>query len=246
MSVITPFIKPICTPVFELAVRLVTYTQNNQLLDPTTLLRLSTVTVNGRPRAKFVCLRTSGCTLGESPNSLPSKLGTPAIVPIPSNAMQATTVPLRYCLPSSATAISSDGGPDLCRFNQILVTDPSSHENGILSARISTRIKLHISLHPGSSIQFLKLPRTPSVHSEDPTPAPSLRFALELRGSTNGAIIQRVCSRCKDRKDQATWDIVDFRAQSTIVAIENGTVNIEFFIKCYAQDHGMDQNASFE
>lgn len=129
-----------------------------------------------------------------------------------------------------------------CRFNQIRVTDPSSQANGILSARIDTRIKLHISFHPGSSIQFLKLPKTPSVHSDYDTPEQSLKFSLELRGSDGGAIIRYVCSKCKERKDQATRDIVDFRAQSTIVAIENGTVNIEFFIKCYAQHHGQDHH----
>ena len=184
----------------------------------------------------------SGCTLGESPNSLSSKLGNPPTVPLPSNAMQATTVPLQCCIPSSATAISFDGWPDFCRFNKILVTNPSQ-ANGILSARIETRIKLHISFHPGSSIQFLKLPKTPSVHIDEPASEQSLKFSLELRGSAGGAIIQYVCSKCKERKDQATRDIVDFRAQSTTVAIESGTVSIEFSIKCYAQHHGLDHNA---
>ena len=130
----------------------------------------------------------------------------------------------------------------LCRFNEIRVTNPSSQANGILSARIDTRIKLHISFHPGSSIQFLKLPKTPSVHSDCDVPEQSLKFSLELRGSAEGATIQYVCSKCKERKDQATRDIVDFRAQSTIVTVEDGTASIEFFIKCYAQHHGLDHH----
>ena len=179
---------------------------------------------------------------GESPNSLSSKVGAPPTAPLPSNAMETTTVPLRCCLPSCATAISSDGWPDFCRFNKILVTKPSSQANEKLLARIDTRIKLHISFYPGSSIQFLKLPKTTSVHSDDPAQGQSLKFSLELRGSAGGAIIQYVCSKCKERKDQATWDIVDFKAQSTIIAIENGAVTIEFSIKCYARHHGLDHN----
>ena len=131
----------------------------------------------------------------------------------------------------------------LCRFHEIRVTDPASQANGILSARIDTRIKLHVSFHPGSPIQFLKLPKTTSVHGDCDAPEHSLKFSLELRGSANGAIIQYVCSKCKERKDQATRDIVDFRAQSTIVTIENGTASIEFFIKCYAHHHGLDFHA---
>ena len=131
----------------------------------------------------------------------------------------------------------------LRRFNEIRVTDPSAQANGILSARIDTRIKLHISFHPGSSIQFLILPKTPSVHSDCDAPEQSLKFSLELRGSAEGATIPYVCSKCKERKDQATRDIVDFRAQSTIVTIEDGTAGIEFFIKCYSQHHGLDHHA---
>jgi hypothetical protein len=126
------------------------------------------------------------------------------------------------------------------RFNEIRLTDPSSQANGTLSARIDTRIKLHISFQSGSSVQFLKIPKTLSVHEDRPEPERSLKFSLELRGAAGGAIIEKVCSKCKERKDQATWDIVDFRAPTTIITIENGTATIEFFIKCYAQHHGID------
>jgi len=129
--------------------------------------------------------------------------------------------------------------PFLCRFNAIQVTDPSVQANGVLSARIDTRIKLCVSFHPGSSVQSLKIPKTPSVHGECPTPAGSLKFSLELKGADTQTIIKNVCDKCKERKDQATWDMVDFRAPTTIVSIENGTANIEFFIKCYAHHHGI-------
>ena len=133
--------------------------------------------------------------------------------------MQVTTVPLRCCLLPCATAISSDGRTILCRSDEIRVTDPSYQANGILLARIDTRIKLHISFHPSSSIQFLKLPKTPSMHSDCDGPEQSLKCSLEPRGSTEGAAIQNVCSKCKERKDQATRD---FRAQSTIITIKDG------------------------
>ena len=126
------------------------------------------------------------------------------------------------------------------RFNEIRLTDPSSQANGMLSARIDTRIKLHISFQPSSQVQFLRIPKTPSVHDDRPEPEQALRFSLELRGAAGGAIIGNVCSKCKERKGQATWDIVDFRAPTTIITIENGTATIEFFIKCYPQHHGLD------
>jgi hypothetical protein len=127
----------------------------------------------------------------------------------------------------------------LCRFNEIRIIEPSSQENGILSARIDTRIRLHMSFHPGSSVRSLKIPKTPSVHKECPESAWSLKFTLELRGDATGNIIENLCSKCKERKDQVTWDIVDFRAPTTLIAIENGAANVEFFIKCYAQHHGL-------
>jgi hypothetical protein len=126
------------------------------------------------------------------------------------------------------------------RFNEIWLTDPSSQANGTLSARIDTRIKLRISFQSCSSVQFLKIPKTPSVHEDRAGPERSLKFSLELRGAAGGATIGSVCSKCKERKDQATWDIVDFRSPTTIITIENGTATIEFFIKCYAQHHGLD------
>ena len=142
-----------------------------------------------------------------------------------------------------ATAISSDGRPGDYRFNEIQVTDPSSQVNGVLSARIDTGIKLHIAFLPGSPVQFLKLPKTPSVHEDCPQPPRSLKFSLELRGAGSGMIIGNVCAKCKERKDQATWDIVDFRARTPISAIKNETANVEFFIKCYANHHGLDHHA---
>ena len=164
-------------------------------------------------------------------------------------------MPLRCCLPLCATAFSSDD-LILCRFKGIVVTSPLSHVGAVaLSARVETCIKLCITFHPGSSVQFLKLPKTPSVHSDDPALAQSLKFSLEVRRASGGDIIQTVCSKCKQRKDQATSDIVDFRAQSTIVTIQNGTpdktqdetpnrtASIEFFIKCYATHHGVDHHA---
>jgi len=129
--------------------------------------------------------------------------------------------------------------PFLCRFNGIQVTDPSFQVNGVLLARIDTRIKLCVTFCPGSPVQYLKIPKTPSVHGEYPTPAESLKFSLELKGADSQTIIRNVCEKCKERKDQATWDIVDFRAPTTTISIENGTANIEFFIKCYAHHHGI-------
>jgi len=126
----------------------------------------------------------------------------------------------------------------LGRFNGIQVTGPSFQANGVLSARVDTRIKLCVTFHPGSPVQFLKIPKTPSVHEERPTPKNSLKFSLELKGAESQAIIRRVCGNCKERKGQATWDMVDFRAPTTIVAIENGKANIEFSIKCYSHHHG--------
>ena len=127
----------------------------------------------------------------------------------------------------------------LGRFNEIQVTNPSFKANGVLSARIDTRIKLRVSFLPGSPVEFLKIPKTPSVHRECPTPERSLKFSLELKGAGSETIIGNICDNCKKRKGQATWDIVDFRAPTTIVTIENGTVDIEFFIKCYAHHHGV-------
>ena len=126
----------------------------------------------------------------------------------------------------------------LCRFNGVHVINPSSQANGVLSARIDTRIKLRVSFHPGSSVQFLEIPKTPSVHQECPTPNGSLRFTLELKGVDGQTIIRNICENCKKRRDQATWDIVDFRAPTTTISIQDGTANIEFFIKCYAHHHG--------
>jgi hypothetical protein len=76
------------------------------------------------------------------------------------------------------------------------------------------------------------------VHGDSPTPERFLKFSVELKGAGREAIIRNICEKCKERKDQATWDMVDFRAPTTIIVIENGTANIEFFIKCYARHHG--------
>ena len=123
-------------------------------------------------------------------------------------------------------------------FNGIQVTKPSIEANGVLSARINTRIKLSVFFGPDSPVKFLKIPKTPSVHEDCPTPEGSWKFSLELKGTGSGNIIGNICENCKNRKDQATWDVVDFRAPTTNVPIENGTASIEFFIKCYAHHHG--------
>ena len=148
--------------------------------------------------------------------------------------------PLAYGLSYVLWLLHLTSNPSLGRFNGIHVTHPSSQVNGVLSARIDTRIKLCVSFHPGSPVQFLKIPRTPSVHGERPTPEESLKFSVELKGAGGQNIIRNVCERCKERKDQATWDIVDFRAATTIIPIQkDGTASIEFFIRCYAHHHGM-------
>ena len=131
----------------------------------------------------------------------------------------------------------------VCRFGEIQVTDPRSQTNGVLRARIDTRIKLHITFPTGFPVQFLKLPKTPSVHEDSPQPEQTLKFSLELRGAGSESIIEHVCSKCKERKSQATWDIVDFRGRTTIIAIENQSASIEFFIKCYAKHHRPEYHA---
>ena len=200
--------------------------------------------------------------MGELSNLLWSIPGIPTVSAFPSSVMQDTTMPLRCCLLLYATAVSSD---DLifCRFKEIVITSPLSHVDGVVSARVETCIKLDISFYPGSSVEFLKLPKTPSVHSDCDAPEQSLKFSLEVRRAAGGDIIQTVCSTCKKRKDQATLDIVDFRAQSTTVTNQNefpnkpqdefpnkpqdetlnGAASIEFFIKCYAKHHGVDHHA---
>ena len=127
----------------------------------------------------------------------------------------------------------------LSRFDKIQITFPSSQGGEVLSARIHTCIKLRVSFHPGSPIQYLEIPKTPSVHEDYPTPQRSLRFSLTLKGP-GGETILNICAKCKMRKDQATWDIVDFRAPTTIITIENGTANIEFSIKCHPFHHGIE------
>jgi hypothetical protein len=151
-----------------------------------------------------------------------------------------TTAPsLAYGLSYVLWLLHLTSNPFLDRINEIQVTDPSFQANGVLSVRIDTRIKLRVSFHPGSSIQFLKIPKTPSVHGERPTPAESLKFTLELKGAGNQAIIGNVCEKCKERKDQATWDLVDFRAPTTIISIQDRAAIIEFYIKCYPHHHGI-------
>ena len=154
--------------------------------------------------------------------------------------MFASLVPaqLKYELPLCSTALLSD----ICRFNEIWVTKPSPQADGVLSARIDTIIKLRVSFHPGSPIRFLKLPKTRSVH-EDHFVEQSLKFSLELRGAGSENVIGNICPECKNRKNQATWDIVDFRAPTTNILIENRTATVEFFIKCYAWHHGEDHHA---
>ena len=150
------------------------------------------------------------------------------------------TVPsLAYGLSYVLWLLHLTSNPFLGRFNGIQVTHPSSQVNGVLSARIDTRIKLCVTFRPGFPVQFLKIPRTPSVHKQCPTPEGSLKFSVELKGAGSQNIISNVCEKCKERKDQATWDIVDFRAATTIIPIEeDGTASIEFFIRCYAHHHG--------
>jgi hypothetical protein len=168
-----------------------------------------------------------------------SILGIPTIAPIPSSAMQDTTMPLRCCLPFCTTAISSDDDLILCRFNEILViTGPSSHVDGIvLSARVETSIKLHISFHPGSSIQFLKLPKTPSVHSDDPAPEQSLKFSLEVRTGPPVGLLFNLSVRNANyerTRRRGMWLISEPNPRPSPLIPENGTASIEFFIKCYA------------
>ena len=125
------------------------------------------------------------------------------------------------------------------RLDGIQITAPSSQANGVLSARIDTRIELRLSFPPESPVQFLEIPKTPSVHTECPTPAGSWKFSLELKGAGSQSTIRNVCENCKERKDQATWDIVDFRAPTTIISIQDRKASVEFFIKCYAHHHGI-------
>ena len=129
--------------------------------------------------------------------------------------------PLAYGLSYVLWLLHLTSNPFLGRFNGIQVTHPSSQVNGVLSARIDTRIKFRASFHPGPLVQFLKIPKTPSVHKQCPTPEGTLKFSVELKGV-------------------GSHNIINFRAATTIMPIqEDGTASIEFFIRCYAHHHGM-------
>ena len=159
-----------------------------------------------------------------------------AIVALPSTDSVAPS--LAYGLSHVLWLLHLTSDPSFGRFDRIMVTGSSPQVNGVLSVRIDTRIKLLVFFRPGSPAQFLKIPKTPSVHGDRPTPVQSLKFSLELKGAGSEAIIRNICEKCKERKDQATWDMVDFRAPTTLIAIQDGTANIEFSIKCYAHHHG--------
>ena len=159
-----------------------------------------------------------------------------AIMALPST--NAVAPSLAYGLSYVLWLLHLTSNPYFGRFDRIKVTGSSPQANGVLSVRIDTRIKLLVSFRPGSLVQFLKIPKTPSVHGECPTPEQSLKFSLELKGAGSEAIIRSICEKCKERKDQATWDMVDFRAPTTIISIHDGTASIEFSIKCYARHHG--------
>ena len=153
-------------------------------------------------------------------------------------SMNAMAQSLAYGQPYALQLLHLTSNRFLGRFNRLQVINPSVKANGVLSARIDTRIKLSVFFGPDSPVKSLKIPKTPSVHTDSPTPEGSLKFSLELKGAGTGNIIGNICENCKNRKDQATWDVVDFRAPTTNVTIENGTANIEFFIRCYAHHHG--------
>ena len=158
------------------------------------------------------------------------------MAPASTNAMAQS---LAYGRPYVLQLLHLTSDQFLGRFNGIQVTNPSIKANRVLSARIDTRIKLTVFFGPDSPVKSLKIPKTPSVHRDCPTPEGSFKFSLELKGTGNGNIIGNICENCKKkRKYQATWDIVDFRAPTTNITIENGAANIEFFIKCYAHHHG--------
>ena len=187
------------------------------------------------PVLPFVGPHTSDFTSSMFASSVPTQLG--AFMALASGNVIAPS--LAYVRPYVSQPLHLTSNLFLGRFDKIQVTDPSSQGSGVLFARIDTRIKLRISFRPGSPIQFLKVPKTSSVHGECPTPSQSLKFSLELKGPGGETIPRNVCGKCKERKDQATWDMVDFRAPTTIIAIENGAANIEFFIKCYAHHHDL-------
>jgi hypothetical protein len=236
--------------------------------EPSHLLQIYIRSFNGRSRTKFNSyVRVSVGALVELPNSLlfipgvhpiePHRGHTPSYDASSTDSLPAqpedltvlppaaTTLPLRSSLHHLQQPFNLTINLIACRFNEIQVTKPLSQANGVLSARINTRIKLDISFHPGSPIQFLTLPQTPSVHAHEDSPQPgrSLKFSLELGGTGSEAIIGNVCLQCKRRKDQATWDIVDFRAPTTVITIVNGTASIEFYIKCYVSHHVEDSRA---
>ena len=186
------------------------------------------------PGVPFIGPYTPNFTSAMFASSAPTQPGA-IMAPASTDAMESHVYGPSYIL--WLLHLTSD--PLLGRFDGIQVTAPSSQANGVLSARIDTRIELRLCFHPDSPVQFLKIPKTPSVHGECPTPAGSWKFSLELKGVGSPSIIRNVCENCKERKDQATWDIVDFRAPTTIVSIQDRTASVEFFIKCYAHHHGI-------
>ena len=187
------------------------------------------------PELPFIWPYTPNFTSAWFASSAPIQPG--AIMALtPTNAMESSHV---YGASYVLSLLHLTSYPFLGRLNGIQVTAPSSQANGVLSARIDTRIELRLSFHPDSPVQFLRIPKTPSVHGECPTPPGSWRFSLELKGAGSQSTISNVCEKCKERKDQATWDIVDFRAPTTIISIQDKTASVEFFIKCYARHHGI-------
>ena len=78
------------------------------------------------------------------------------------------------------------------------------------------------------------------MHRAYAIPERSLKFSLELKEAGSQTLINSICAKCTKRKDQGTWDIVDFRAETTIITVEDGAATIEFFIKSYASHHGLE------
>jgi hypothetical protein len=118
-------------------------------------------------------------------------------------------------------------------------------ENPIITLRRETYVALDINFEQISrqlpaSCSGIKIPSTGTVKLyADATRQYLLELCINLYGATTKRCYKHVCENCKKRegKKKGIPSLIDFKAESDMIAPKDGKIRVEFFFCCYPKDH---------
>lgn len=126
-----------------------------------------------------------------------------------------------------------------------LIKPPPQVMESVITLRRETHVILDMSLEQIQRRQSavcsgIKIPATGSVKNyADTTGKTLLELRINLLGATTKRPYESVCTSCEKRegKKKGIPSLIDFKAESDMIAPKDGKIRVEFVFCCYPKHH---------